>query len=253
MVVVPVSNPDGFDLSRTDGEYSDLRELNPNDPLSGSTSVLATPGQTYKRKNCRVVDGEDTPDGSCAATATSNGGFGVGVDLNRNYGGFWGGPGAAPTEPNPSTLEAGPADPTYRGASAFSEPETKNIRDLIASRQTTMMISNHTFSNLVLRPNGVNPNTLGADGKPVGDSPDERGLKHLGCQDDVPRTATPTSTAGSSTTPPAPPRTGPTTPPAATATPSRSAPTSSTRRSRRSSTSTSARASTPARATVRPT
>ncbi len=182
VVVVPVSNPDGFDLSRTDGEYSDLRDLNPNDPLSGSTSVLATPGQTYKRKNCRVVDGEDIPDGSCAATATSNGGFGVGVDLNRNYGGFWGGPGAAPTEPNPETVEAGPADPTYRGASAFSEPETKNIQDLVSSRQTTMLISNHTFSNLVLRPNGVNPNTIGADGKPVGDSPDERGLKNLGAR-----------------------------------------------------------------------
>jgi Zinc carboxypeptidase len=182
VVVVPVSNPDGFDLSRTDGEYVDLRELNPNDPLSGSTSVLATPGQAYKRKNCRAFDGQDIPDGSCRASGTSNGGFGIGVDLNRNYGGFWGGPGAAPTEPNPSTLEAGPADPTYRGASAFSEPETKNIHDLIASRQTTMMISNHTFSNLVLRPNGVNPNTIAANGKPVGDSPDERGLKRLGAR-----------------------------------------------------------------------
>jgi hypothetical protein len=180
VVVVPVSNPDGFDLSRTDGEYSDLRELNPDDPLSGSTSVLATPGQTYKRKNCRVVDGQDIPDGSCAATATSNGGFGVGVDLNRNYGGLWGGPGAAGPEPNPSTVEAGTLDPTYRGASAFSEPETKNVHDLIANRQTTMMISLHTFSNLVLRPNGVNPNTVGADGKPVGDSPDEASLKRLG-------------------------------------------------------------------------
>jgi hypothetical protein len=182
VVVVPVSNPDGFDLSRTDGEYSDLRELNPNDPLSGTTSVLATPGQTYKRKNCRVVDGEDTPDGTCAASATSNGGFGIGIDLNRNYGGFWGGPGAAATEPNPGAVEAGVLDPTYRGAGAFSEPETKNIRDLIASRQTTMMISNHTFSNLVLRPNGVNPNTVAANGKPVGDSPDERGLKRLGAR-----------------------------------------------------------------------
>ena len=176
VVVVPVSNPDGFDLSRTDGEFVDLREADGG----GTASILGTPGHAYKRKNCRVVDGEDTPDGSCRASATSNGGFGAGVDLNRNYGGFWGGPGAAPTEPNPNTLEAGPADPTYRGASAFSEPETKNIRDLIASRQTTMMISNHTFSNLVLRPNGVNPNTLGADGKPVGDSPDEAALKRLG-------------------------------------------------------------------------
>jgi hypothetical protein len=102
------------------------------------------------------------------------------VDLNRNYGGFWGGPGAAETEPDANDVEAGLADPTYRGAAAFSEPETRNIRDLVAGRQVTMLISNHTFSNLVLRPNGVNPDTVGPDGKPVGDAPDEAALKRLG-------------------------------------------------------------------------
>ena len=45
-----------------------------------------------------------------------------------------------------------------------------------------MLISLHTFSNLVLRPNGVNPNTIGFDGKPVGDAPDEAGLKQLGAR-----------------------------------------------------------------------
>ena len=55
-------------------------------------SCSATPGQTYKRKNCRVVDGQDTPDGSCRATAASPGGFALGVDLNRNYGGLLGRP-----------------------------------------------------------------------------------------------------------------------------------------------------------------
>jgi hypothetical protein len=180
VIVVPVANPDGFHLSRTDGEYVDLREANDYDPLAGSTSILATPGHAYKRKNCRIVDGEDTPDGSCAAAATSNGGFGIGVDLNRNYGGFWGGPGAAGPEPDAGEVSGGTADPTYRGASAFSEPETKNIRDLVQGRQVTMLISNHTFSNLVLRPNGVNPSTIGPDGKPVGDAPDEQALKRLG-------------------------------------------------------------------------
>ena len=182
VVVVPVVNVDGFELSRTDGEFVDLREANDYDPLEGSASILGTPGQAYKRKNCRVVDGQDTPDGSCRATANSNGGFGIGVDLNRNSGGFWGGPGAAETEPDPANVEAGFLDPTYRGASAFSEPETKNIQDLISSRQVTMMISNHTFSNLILRPNGVNPNTLGPDGKPVGNAPDEEKLKKVGAR-----------------------------------------------------------------------
>jgi hypothetical protein len=182
VIVVPVVNVDGFHLSRTDGEYVDLRALNGQDPLGGQTSILATPGQAYKRKNCRVVDGQDTPDGTCALTLNSNGGFGLGVDLNRNYGGFWGGPGAAETEPDPAEVETGISDPTYRGAGPFSEPETKNIQDLVSSRQVTMLISNHTFSNLVLRPNGVNPNTIGHDGLPVGDAPDEQALKQLGAR-----------------------------------------------------------------------
>jgi hypothetical protein len=182
VVVVPVVNVDGFNLSRRDGEFVDLRDLNEYDPLDGSGSVLATPGNAYRRKNCRIIDGQDTPDGTCAVTAASPGGFGAGVDLNRNYGGFWGGPGAAETEPDANDVEAGALDPTYRGASAFSEPETRAVQRFISSRQVTMMISNHTFSNLVLRPNGVNPNTIGHDGKPVGDAPDEAGLKALGAK-----------------------------------------------------------------------
>jgi len=113
------------------------------------------------------------PDGTCRAfSATSPGGFGIGTDPNRNYGGFWGGPGASATF----------ADPTYRGAGPFSEPETQNIRELVSGRQVTTLISNHTFSNLVLRPNGVHPDTIGPDGHPVGNAPDEEGLKALGAE-----------------------------------------------------------------------
>ncbi|MCW2815983.1 MAG: cpt [Nocardioides sp.] len=172
VIVIPVVNVDGFNLSRRDGEFVDLRDLNEVDPLGGSTSILGTPGRAYMRKNCRIVDGQVAPQGTCAALLSTPGGYGHGVDLNRNYGGFWGGPGAS----------ALIADPTYRGASAFSEPETQNIRDLIRTRNITMMISNHTFSNLVLRPNGVNPQTIGADGLPVGDAPDEQALKQLGAR-----------------------------------------------------------------------
>ena len=171
VVVVPVVNVDGFQLSRTDGEFVDLRALGEYDPvLGGDAPILITPGRAYMRKNCRLVDGQDTPDGSCVAGGQSQGAFGPGVDLNRNYGGFWGGPGASTTA----------ADPTYRGAEAFSEPEILNVKDLVTSRQVTMLISNHTFSNLVLRPNGVNPDTIGFDGLPVGDAPDEEALKELG-------------------------------------------------------------------------
>ena len=184
VIVVPVVNPDGFDLSRTDGEFVDLRALNDTglDPLGGQTAILATPGQAYKRKNCRIVAGQSTPTGACRATLASPGGFGIGVDLNRNYGGFWGGPGAAAQVPDPAALEVGPLDPTYRGPAPFSEPETQNIQQLVRERQVTMLISNHTFSNLVLRPNGVAPTTIGPDGIPVGDAPDEKALKKLGAK-----------------------------------------------------------------------
>ena len=37
----------------------------------------------------------------------------------------------------------------------FSEPETQNIRALHSERQITNLITNHTYSNLVLRPPGV--------------------------------------------------------------------------------------------------
>jgi hypothetical protein len=172
VVVVPVVNVDGFHLSKTDGRLIDLRGLNGSDPLGGTSSILLTPGNAYKRKNCRLVDGQDTPDGSCRLALASPGGYGVGIDLNRNYGGFWGGPGASDLF----------LDPTYRGPEAFSEPETQNVRDLISGRQVTMMISNHTFSNLILRPNGVHPDTIGHDGHPVGNAPDEEALKALGAR-----------------------------------------------------------------------
>ncbi|SFK51465.1 M14 family zinc carboxypeptidase [Geodermatophilus ruber] len=168
VIVVPVVNVDGFELSRTDGALIDLRETDGG----GTATILGTPGNAYKRKNCRLVDGQDTPDGACrAGSLTSPGGFGTGVDLNRNYGGYWGGPGASDLF----------ADPTYRGAAAFSEPETQNIRELVSGRQVTTLITNHTFSNLVLRPNGAAPDLVpGSEGIPLGDPFDEAALKELG-------------------------------------------------------------------------
>ena len=159
-IIVPVSNPDGFDASRTSGDLIDLRGT-PGVPYNPAV-LLGTPGNAYKRKNCRLVDGQTQPAGTCVAV-TSPGGFGLGVDLNRNYGALWGGPGQS----------TNPADPTYSGAGAFSEPETQAIRTLISTRQVTTVLTNHTFSNLVLRPVGVKPSTIAPDGNPMGFAPDE--------------------------------------------------------------------------------
>jgi hypothetical protein len=101
------------------------------------------------------------PPGSCEFT--SPGGYGVGVDLNRNYGGLWGGAGASDVF----------ADPTYRGAGPFSEPETEAVRRLISERHVTTLITNHTFSNLVLRPPGV---------RAAGETVDEAAMKDLGAR-----------------------------------------------------------------------
>jgi hypothetical protein len=161
-IIVPVSNPDGFHASRTSGDLVDLRQADDEIGGGGTVAILGTPGNAYKRKNCRYVDGQTQPAGTCVAVP-SPGGFGVGIDLNRNYGALWGGPGTSDN----------PADPVYRGPAPFSEPETQAIRTLISTRQVTTLITNHTFSNLILRPVGVQPGATAPDGKPVGFAPDE--------------------------------------------------------------------------------
>jgi zinc carboxypeptidase len=158
VLVVPVVNPDGFEQSRKWGDLVDIREVD----NGGTVTVLGNPGNAYKRKNCRVADGVGTtPPGACEPS--SPGGFGIGVDLNRNYGGLWGGPGASDLF----------ADPTYRGAGPFSEPETQAVRELISARHVTTLITNHTFSNLVLRPPGI---------RAAGETVDEAAMKDLGAR-----------------------------------------------------------------------
>ena len=119
---------------------------------------FAAPTGEYQRKNCRVGT---TETGNCTAAATGTGSAQPGVDPNRNYGALWGGAGT-------STVFT---DQTYRGPGPFSEPETRNIRDLVSKRQVTTLITNHTYGDLLLRPPGV-----AAQGPP----PDEAQLKALG-------------------------------------------------------------------------
>jgi len=75
-----------------------------------------------------------------------NGNGVIGVDLNRNYGGKgWGGAGSS----------GSPSSDTYHGTSAFSEPETLAVRDFVRARkQATVLLTFHTFSELVLWPWG---------------------------------------------------------------------------------------------------
>jgi hypothetical protein len=69
-----------------------------------------------------------------------------GVDLNRNYSWEWG-----PQWPGSSGV---PGDETYRGPSAFSEPETRVMRDFFNAHPPGMSLSAHTYGDLWLFPWG---------------------------------------------------------------------------------------------------
>ena len=172
-IVVPIINPDGFNTSREAGQAGAGR------PGGGTqeTANIVTPYE-YQRKNCRInntaeddfesTEDDDPAEGDCVQAGQPNVGISqFGVDPNRNYGGFWGGPGASPSGPP----IGGDFAQDYRGNGPFSEPERRNVRDLVSKRQVTTLITNHTFSNLVLRPPGIQ-----AQGPPV----DEAVYKALG-------------------------------------------------------------------------
>jgi hypothetical protein len=127
-VIVPVVNPDGFNISREAAPLGDFSLFD----------------YEMKRKNCRLS--ANTPAKYGRGTCDDNrAGSLRGTDPNRNYGGLWGGSGASTRW----------SDETYRGDEPFSEPEVQNVRELISSRQVTNLITNHTYANLVLRPPGV--------------------------------------------------------------------------------------------------
>ena len=112
LVAVPVVNPDGYDISR---------------------SLI----QEQKRKNCRVNAGEIPSEAECEDPAN----FSFGVDPNRNYGAFWGGPGSS----------ASRSASNHRGEAPWSEPEIRNMRALSAANQVTVAINNHTPDERLLR------------------------------------------------------------------------------------------------------
>ena len=71
-------------------------------------NIVTSPNE-YRRKNCRLLD--DAAAGNCVQPSV--GLREPGVDPNRNYGGFWGGPGAG-TDPWPRTTAARARSPSPR-------------------------------------------------------------------------------------------------------------------------------------------
>ena len=84
----------------------------------------------------------------------------VGTDLNRNYDYRWGLEGN--TSANPKAI-------TYRGPAAFSAPETRAMRDFLASRvvdgrqQIRASISFHEYGRLVMWPYGYTYSNVPSD------------------------------------------------------------------------------------------
>lgn len=143
-IIVPVVNVDGFSITRAATPLGDFSLFD----------------YEMKRKNCgiSVYTPADYRGGTCDDNPA---GRLRGTDPNRNYPGFWGGPGASSNW----------SSDTYRGDAPGDTPESDNIRKLVSGRQVTNLITNHTYSNLVLRP----PSILA-----TGFSPDEPLYKALG-------------------------------------------------------------------------
>jgi len=126
-IIVPVVNPDGFEISREAEPKGDFTRFD----------------YEMKRKNCNPSD--SPPQYATGVCMANPGGAQRGTDPNRNYGGFWGGAGAGLNW----------SGETFRGSAPFSEPEVRNIRSVVSSRQVTNLITMHTVAALVLRPPGV--------------------------------------------------------------------------------------------------
>lgn len=73
-----------------------------------------------------------------------NNGGSYGVDLNRNYGYAW--------AFNNSGSSGNPSSDTYRGPSAFSEPETQNIRDFATAHNFQLALNYHSYGNMLIYP-----------------------------------------------------------------------------------------------------
>jgi len=77
-----------------------------------------------------------------------NGGGCYGVDLNRNFGYMWGydNIGSSPD----------PCASTYRGPSAFSEPESQAVRDLAIIKNYNTHLNMHSYADVYFSPWGYN-------------------------------------------------------------------------------------------------
>uniref|UniRef100_A0A914UYZ3 Peptidase M14 carboxypeptidase A domain-containing protein n=1 Tax=Plectus sambesii TaxID=2011161 RepID=A0A914UYZ3_9BILA len=130
--IIPCVNPDGYvyAFAAKDNPRQRLWRKNRSKPVCPSG---LSAGQNPAEKCCQ------------------------GVDLNRNFGFHWAEPGS---NSNPCSL-------IYQGHSAFSEPETRAVRDMLLSPElygkVDAFITMHTYSQLWIYPWGHHENSYPAD------------------------------------------------------------------------------------------
>ena len=107
ITIVPMQNPDGYDVSR--------RNVNNNQ---------------QKRGNCRFTPGVIPTQAQCDAANSVN----QGVNNNRNFGPFWGGDGSSSSLTNTN----------YRGEAPLSEPENAAYADYLDQHNVTVGLDMHT-------------------------------------------------------------------------------------------------------------
>ena len=159
--VIPILNVDGFDATiRSELTDPTLADPSDSDTTSGSQSVGTG---AYKRKNCRAENAgrQQIPCIARTRTDSAEAETDMGIDLNRNYGVEWGGPGTSSAQD----------DLTFHGPAPFSEPETEAFRRWLRTLQPAVLITNHTFTGLILRPPGTSD---------FGPTPDEDNMRAIG-------------------------------------------------------------------------
>lgn len=85
----------------------------------------------------------------------NNGDGTYGVDLNRNYGQNWG-------YDNIGSSNNTNSD-SYRGTSAFSEPETQIVKEFCMAHQFKITLNHHTYGDLLIYPWGYEQHLLTPD------------------------------------------------------------------------------------------
>ncbi|CAJ0944463.1 unnamed protein product, partial [Mesorhabditis belari] len=126
--LVPLLNPDGYEYSRS-STNPEIRLWRKNRSPTKCIQVASGPFTPPQQQCCQ------------------------GVDLNRNFDWFFGQVGSS----------TDPCSEIYQGGFAFSEPETRAVRDFLAQHRITTFITLHSYSQILMYPFGHQVRTYSND------------------------------------------------------------------------------------------